>query len=96
MVKLEIPSVDARTRIGKANHSVVDLVTGKTVGHIQGRLGSGQPGFDSFPPWVISLFGKYGHGFSRREECVAFAKGVEAVLNHMTSIDEEKSSSEAA
>jgi hypothetical protein len=94
MVELQIPVIDARTRIGRANHPIIDRVSGKFVGRIQGRLGSG---LDTFPPWVISLFdGKYSGGFDRREECVAFAKGVESVLNHLTSISEENSSTEAA
>jgi hypothetical protein len=36
----------------------------------------------------ISLFnGKYVSVFESREECYAFAKGVEAVLNHMTDFE---------
>jgi hypothetical protein len=94
MIELQMPVIDARTRIGRANHPIIDLVSGKIVGRIQGRLGSR---FDTFPAWMISLFdGKYSGGFSRREECIAFAKGVEAVLNHMTSIGEESSSTEVA
>jgi hypothetical protein len=94
MVELQIPEINARTRMGKATHPIIDLVSGKTAGFIKGHNGSG---LDTFPPWVISLFdGKYSKGFSRREECVAFAKGVEAVLNHMTSIGEENSSTKAA
>jgi hypothetical protein len=38
----------------------------------------------------ISLFaGKYQGEFRSREECDAFAKGVEAVLNHMMATEEK-------
>jgi hypothetical protein len=39
----------------------------------------------------ISLFdGKYQGSFEDGEQCEAFAKGVEAVLNHMTEATEEQ------
>jgi hypothetical protein len=39
----------------------------------------------------ISLFnGKYQADFDTPSQCEAFAKGVEAVLNHMTAIHNEK------
>ena len=45
----------------------------------------------------ISLFGgKYQGDFEEPKECDAFAKGVEAVLNHMAETSEEKSESNEA
>lgn len=39
----------------------------------------------------ISLFGgKYQADFEKPEQCDAFAKGVEAVLNHLTATDQEQ------
>ena len=44
----------------------------------------------------ISLFGgKYTADFKSPEECNAFARGVEAVLNHMTVIDEPQGTERA-
>ena len=41
---------------------------------------------------LISLFGgKYTGEFDTHEECVAFAKGVESVLNHIVSTDDKSS-----
>jgi hypothetical protein len=38
----------------------------------------------------VSLFGsKYQADFETPEQCQAFAKGVEAVLNHMTAINDD-------
>jgi hypothetical protein len=48
-------------------------------------------------PRHISLFGgKYQGDFEEPKECDAFAKGVEAVLNHMAETSEEKSESNEA
>ncbi len=45
----------------------------------------------------ISLFGgKYQGDFVKPEECDAFAKGVEAVLSHMTAVNEDQIKSEKA
>jgi hypothetical protein len=38
----------------------------------------------------ITLFEKYGGSFDSYEDCVAFAKGVEVVLNHMLSTGDER------
>jgi hypothetical protein len=64
---------------------VIDQDTGKIVGHIMsegnGRYSSGGI--------KISLFdGKYSITVDNREKCWGFVKGVEAVLNHMTEVQE--------
>lgn len=67
---------------------VVDKETGKTVGWVHNQRSPG-----SFAFRHISLFGgKYEAEFSSNDsasECRAFAKGVEAVLNHMVDTREE-------
>jgi hypothetical protein len=74
---------------------VIDQDTGKKVGFVDAeRYGvhSGSPAKRH-----ISLFGgKYQGDFERREECDAFAKGVEAVLSHMVAGDEEQLESDKA
>jgi hypothetical protein len=68
---------------------VIDEDTGKTVGFVKAER--------SPITRHISLFGgKYQGDFTDHEECVAFAKGVEAVLNHMLAADEERIASEQA
>lgn len=93
-MKLKVPVLDARTRRGRHPDRVIDLDTGKTIGFISGRHGSA---LDSFPSWVIQLFdAKYSAGFKSWEECAAFAKGVETVLNHMISVGEVETATDAA
>jgi len=68
---------------------VIDQDTGKKVGFVVAER--------SPRARHISLFGgKYQGDFESREECDAFARGVEAVLNHMVAADEEQEASEAA
>jgi hypothetical protein len=76
-MRLSVPKWDIRSHSG-LTEGVTDEDSGRCVGsishshHPKGRL--------------ISLFdGKYVGSFERYDECVAFAKGVEAVLNHMIS-----------
>jgi len=72
------PSADSR-------REVTDMETGKYVGFVLYRQGSTTEETHC-PSWSISLFdGKYTGNFVGFEECTAFAAGVEAVLNHMTS-----------
>jgi hypothetical protein len=60
--------------------SIKDEDTGKTVGQLLFSTGGGRS---------VSLFGdKYRGDFKRFEECEAFVKGVEAVLNHVVAIKE--------
>lgn len=73
---------------GQAWHTdVVDDETGRIVGYVHAER---SPAFRT-----ISLFGgKYEETFSSNhsmEECAAFAKGVQAVLNHMVAIPAEES-----
>ena len=89
---LDVPKVDARRHAcGSRSQSrpVTDLETGKTVGYLsvsQGRSSIQNGGSGCEPTRHISLFnGKYQGRFDKHEECVAFAKGVEAVLNHLHS-----------
>jgi len=92
---LDVPKVDARRHAcGSRSQSrpVTDLETGKTVGYLsvsQGRSSIQNGGSGCEPTRHISLFdGKYQGSFDKHEECVAFARGVEAVLNHLHSVDE--------
>ncbi len=66
---------------------VIDEETGKVVGWVHAER---SPAFRH-----ISLFdGKYQAEFTSHNsalECAAFAKGVEAVLNHMVEVHEERS-----
>lgn len=65
--------------------NVTDQDTQKTIGTVHH-----QP---SPATRTISLFaGKYQDTFKTNEECEAFAKGVQAVLNHMVETDEETAS----
>jgi hypothetical protein len=71
---------------------VIDEDTGKTVGFVDAER--------SPATRHISLFGgKYQATFSSNAsiaECNAFAKGVEAVLNHMVAADEKQGDSQVA
>src|SRR4051794_20079772 len=89
---LEPPKVDGRTIMGDSRHAVVDRETGKSVGFIRGKQGGWTPGGIHNPSWEISLFGrKYNASFDKHEECCAFAKGVQAVFNHLMSTEEGRS-----
>jgi hypothetical protein len=80
-MRLRVPYVDLRRQTGSGqSKSVDDEDTGKSVGQIIYFTGP------SGPKRTISLFGKYHGEFETDEECAAFAKGVEEVLNHMVSI----------
>jgi len=59
---------------------VIDRATGLAVGFIRSET---HPGMR-----YVSLFdGKYQGQFASSQECDAFIKGVETVLNHMTSFN---------
>jgi hypothetical protein len=86
-MKLTVPQFDGR----KWGHKEVTDDTGKVVGHIRcdgtGFAGSG--GIE------VSLFdGKYWAIVSSRPECCGFVRGVEAVLNRMTSADDGRAALE--
>ena len=75
--------VDLRQQFGHEGH-VIDKDTGKSVGVIHYRHDRGRR---------IYLFGdKYKGVLRTHDECVAFAKGVEAVLSHMVSAPSEPAS----
>ena len=94
-MKLLVQWVDMRggypTRV-MFETDVIDEDTGKKVGFVEAERSPAKRS--------ISLFGgKYKATFNSNVshlECDAFAKGVEAVLNHMVAADEEQKYSEAA
>ncbi|HEV7877717.1 hypothetical protein [Bradyrhizobium sp.] len=77
-MKIEIPLVDLRSQ-HSGSVPISDADTGKDIGALRyGRQGGR----------TVSLFdGKYQRTFDTHEECCAFAKGVEAVLNHMVHLE---------
>jgi hypothetical protein len=79
-MRLLVYSVDMRgghSSPGRWRTPVIDQETGKKVGFVDSEK--------SPAARHISLFGgKYRAEFTTRQQCAAFAKGVEAVLNHMT------------
>jgi hypothetical protein len=78
-MKIEIPVVDLRRQMDGVR-PITDAETGKTIGILDYGHQSGR---------AVSLFdGKYRGTFEDHAQCWAFAKGVEAVLNHMVSIKE--------
>jgi hypothetical protein len=93
-MKLVVHYVDMRGGYGAPSAwdtDVIDEETGKKVGFVHQVNKPAER--------YISLFGgKYVGHFDDVGRCVAFAKGVEAVLNHALSTGEEQteSSSEAA
>ena len=74
---------------------VLDEETSKIVGYVHSQR---EPDSTAFR--LISLFGgKYQAEFSSTvsgSECAAFAKGVEAVLNHMLEVGEQSTGSPEA
>ena len=99
-MRIKIPKVDGRSRRAMyLSVQVVDLDTGKVIGDIENR--QGQIRLDSndeyvrHPSRTISLFGgKYIGQFETHDECYAFAEGVQAVINHLTSLPERRVSEE--
>jgi len=77
-MRLSFQGFDGRRRLSKLGEKVCDQ-EGKKVGHVHQSSSGGRE---------ISLFGKYDGSFASDEECRAFMKGVEAVLNHMVSLPE--------
>jgi hypothetical protein len=90
-----VPKVDARSSDGNV-FAVIDLDTGKTVGSLAVSH-SFFGGTYYRPRRTIALFdGKYIGRFDTHEECVAFAAGVAAVLNHMIEIAPKHANKQAA
>lgn len=88
-MKIEIPRVDGRSWRAQMKVYVKDADTGQDIGYIENRQGSAYPvdgEYRRHPSRSINLFhGKYTGSFETHEECLAFAKGVEAVVNHIVS-----------
>lgn len=81
-MRLLVPNFDGRKWSVK---DIVDTDTGITVGKVR----CNGTGFTNDGGIEISLFDdKYRATVSSRPECCGFVKGVEVVLNRMTSIDD--------
>lgn len=77
---IQVPKVDGRTRKGFV-HDVIDGATGRRIGTLECGYGTRLPNMRQ-PGRIISLFGGRHRGcFESHAECVAFAKGVESVIN---------------
>lgn len=75
-MKIRVPHVDLRSDNG--SRPITDE-TGRTIGQILMGKEAGR---------TVVLFGeKYIGSFETQAECDAFAKGVQAVLNHLTSTE---------
>jgi hypothetical protein len=88
-MRLKVPWIDSRTRLAALKQEVVDLDTDKVVGYLetrQGRTRSDSKGSGKgYSSRTVSLFDeKYRGTFESHGECVAFAMGVEAVLNNLS------------
>jgi hypothetical protein len=81
-MKLIVHTMDLRGRYASTvsfRSKVIDEDTGEQVGFVEETR--------SPPRRHISLFGGKYHGvFTKPEECAAFAKGVEAVMNHLVEL----------
>lgn len=78
-MRIKVPNVGS---CGAMAITVLDLDTLSPIGYFESRR---RP---SAPTQYISLFGgSYVGRFGTHSECVAFAKGVESVLNHLGSSD---------
>jgi hypothetical protein len=84
-MRIKVPKVDGRRAMAGITHQVLDSDTGNPIGYLESRQGL------SDPSRYISLFGgNYVGSFDTHSECVAFAKGVESVVNHLASLREKK------
>jgi hypothetical protein len=93
-MRLHVPRSDARRNAlftGIESAGVIDLDTGNVVGSISISQGMWIGGTRSHTRHISLFGGKYAGSFDRHDECVAFAKGVEAVLNHLVSTGEQLS-----
>jgi hypothetical protein len=84
---IQVPKIDGRTRKGGYTHPIIDGDTGKVIGTLrchEGSWGGGAPNYKRYHSRTISLIDdKYRRSFETHDECVAFAKGVEAVINRL-------------
>ena len=81
-MRLKLERSDSHRTPKSNGYVVLDEVTGKSIGTVSIDRA---PSHRSYPTRTIQLFdSKYTSSFNTHSECVAFVKGVEAVLNHMT------------
>lgn len=73
---------------------IIDLDSGERVGHLEIHQGMWD-GENRHHTRTVSIMG-YTEDFDSHEECYAFAKGVEAVINRVLRASAKKSSTEAA
>ena len=77
---IQVPKVDGRARKGFV-HDIIDGDTGERIGTLECGCGMRLPNMRQ-PGRTISLFGGRHCGcFETHAECVAFARGVESVIN---------------
>jgi len=87
-MRIQIPTIDNHSRLAGYDEAVLDLDLDKPVGFIHTTYGAAAE-TARLPRTSISLFGgKYNASFETHEECVAFAMGVQAVINHLVSTAE--------
>jgi hypothetical protein len=92
-MRFYLPHFDGRSAAN--TYPIVEVDTDKVVGLISTGQGWIIPGAKRWPSRTISFFdGKYMGEFETHKECEAFAKGVEAVLNHMISTKDMTSANE--
>lgn len=85
-MKIRVPKVDGRSFEAQRNVFILNEESGEQIGHIENRRGYNYSDGERQPSRFITLFGgKYTGHFETHEECAAFAKGVEQVINHMVS-----------
>jgi hypothetical protein len=73
---IHVPHFDMR-RDQSGGKAIQDRDTGETIGGITYSHGGGDQRRH------VTIFDRYRGSFATPEECVAFAKGVESVLNHI-------------
>jgi hypothetical protein len=82
-MQIKVPKINSNN---SGSLAVTDEETGNAIGNLLTKQGS-DAGGNRTPSRKIRLFGKYIGQFESHEECVAFAKGVEEVLNYMTRME---------
>lgn len=88
-MRIKVPNVNSCGAMSAITHQVLDLDPSNPISYYESRY---RP---SAPTRYISLFGgNYVGRFGTLSECVAFAKGVESVLNHLGSLRVRKQDQE--
>lgn len=99
---LKVPSLDGRTcQAEDCHHPIIDLDRDETVGdlYIAKECTSTDHSTWTSKRYTtrhVSLFERYHGSFESDEECFAFVKGVEAVMNHRSLPAQELPSEEGA